>query len=143
MRSLLLRLARQLPPILLEEPWALFIKTACILSGVTYLFQLGSPSAISRLLPPFVVALWNVDLLLGGALGLAGLIRRIRRWEVAGLCLLGASTVVYATVILAVAGRRGIVAALLIGSFGVAAYLRALGSWAAGVAIRERVDGAG
>jgi hypothetical protein len=141
LQPFLLRLVRWLPPMLLQEPWALFVKIACVLSGASYLLQLSSPGAISRLLPPAVVALWNADLLLGGALGLAGLLRKVRRVEIAGLCLLGASTLVYATVILAIGGRRGIVAALLIGLLGAAAYLRALGLWATGATIRQRVTG--
>jgi hypothetical protein len=143
-QPLLLRLARRLPPLLLEEPWALFIKGACVLSGASYLAQLGTAGSIQQLLPRPVVLLWNVDLLLGGALGLAGLLNRERRRrvEVAGLLLLGASTAVYAIAIVAVAGRRGIVPALLVGSFGAAAYLRALGVWAAAAVISQRAPDA-
>jgi hypothetical protein len=89
---LALALARRLPPVPLAEPWALFIKAACIVSGGAYLAGL-TPRSIDVLLPAWLVAVWNAELVLGGLLGVAGLFRRWWRVEYAGLVCLGAAAV--------------------------------------------------
>lgn len=141
MRSLLIRLARRLPPVVLEEPWSLFIMLGCIMSGLSYLLA-PSAGSIALLLPDPIVWLWYGDLLLGGTLGLIGLLRGRWNIQIAGLLPLGASATVYAIAIAVVAGLRGIVPTILIAMFAAAAFAEALGLYAASTAVRARVDDA-
>lgn len=123
-RSILPRIARKLPSVVLWQPWGLFVKVLCIFSGITAFF--GPPGSITQALPPTVVLLWNITLVGGASAGLYGLLRPLPQVEVAGLIWLGTASIVYAVAIIASLGLPGFVAAGIVGAFGLAALVRAL-----------------
>lgn len=125
-RRLLFGLSRLLPTVVLEQPWAIFIKALCILSGVTT-FAGPAPGSIEAVLPRPIVYLWSSTLVLGAAAALWGLLRpRARRLEIAGLIWLGTAACVYAATIWLRFGLGGAIPSGIVGGFGTAALIRAL-----------------
>lgn len=122
-----LRLARHLPTIVLTEPWALFIKGLCIISGLTT-FVGPAPGSIQAQLPQLVVTLWSITLVGGALTSLIGLFKTtLWRLEISGLIWLGTAALVYAACIATRFRVDGAVATGIIVGFGLAALFRALG----------------
>jgi hypothetical protein len=120
------RLARVIPSVVLDEPWALFVKTLCILSGVTT-FIGPTPGTIESSLPQPVVYLWSATLVLGAGCGLVGLLRpQWRGLEITGLIWLGTAAAVYSVTIFVRFGFAGAVAGSVVLAFALAALVRAL-----------------
>lgn len=120
------RIARRLPAVLLAEPWAFFVKSLCIVSGLTT-FVGPAPGSIEQVLPAPLVYLWSATLVLGASAGLYGLARPgARRIEITGLIWLGTAALVYAGAIALRAGLAGMVPASIVLAFGMAALIRAL-----------------
>jgi hypothetical protein len=121
------RVARVLPPIVLYEPWALFIKGLCIVSGLST-FAGPKPGSIEASLPQGWVYAWSACLVIGATAGLYGLLRpEQRRVEIAGLIWLGTASLVYGVTIAARFQAGGAVAAGIVLAFAFAAFFRALG----------------
>lgn len=119
------RIARHIPAIVLAEPWAIFIKALCILSGLTALFG-PEPGAIGRELPHWSALLWAVILVAGASSALYGLLRPQTAVEVAGLIWLGTAALVYAGAILLRFQLSSVVGGSMVLGFGLAALTRAL-----------------
>jgi len=120
------RLAHKLPPVLLDQPWALFIKALCLISGATT-FVGPAPGSIEATLPAPVVYLWSATLVIGASAGLYGLLRpHAWRVEIAGLIWLGTASVVYGLALLVRFQLDGAVATAIVVGFGAAALTRAL-----------------
>lgn len=120
------RLARLLPPILLEQPWAIFVKGLCIVSGLTTFFG-PQPGSIQALLSRPVQVGWSVCLVAGAACGLWGMLRpAFWRVEVTGLIWLGTAAIVYAITIMLRFGLAGVIAGGITLGLGLAAMVRAL-----------------
>lgn len=118
--------ARHIPAVVLAEPWAFFVKSLCIVSGLST-FVGPAPGSIDAALPPALVFLWSATLVGGSAAALYGLVRPNRqRVEITGLIWLGTAAVVYAAAILAAFRLDGLVAAGIVLAFGLAALIRAL-----------------
>lgn len=120
------RIALHLPPVLLDQPWGIFIKALCIISGLAT-FVGPQPGSLEATLPRVLVYLWSATLVLGASFGLWGLIRpKAWRLEIAGLIWLGTASIVYALAILFHAGIKGAVPGAIILGFGLAALVRSL-----------------
>lgn len=110
----------------LYQPWGVFIKTLCVITGLAS-FIGPSPGSIEAALPHILVLIWSVTLITGALCGLYGLFRpRAYRVEIAGLIWLGTASIVYAIAILAHVGISGAVPGGIIMGFGLAALVRAL-----------------
>lgn len=120
------RVARHIPTIVLAEPWAIFIKSLCIVSGLTT-FAGPAPGSIEQALPPLAAYGWAVTLVAGAGSALYGLLRpRSQRIEISGLIWLGTAAVVYALAILLRFRIDGLIAGGIVLGFGAAALVRAL-----------------
>jgi hypothetical protein len=120
------RLAHRLPTVVLDQPWAIFIKALCIVSGLTT-FLGPAPGSIESTLPRMVVYLWSATLVLGASAGLYGVLRpQHRRIEEAGLIWLGTAACVYGVTVLVQFRIAGAVPAGILLAFGLAALTRAL-----------------
>jgi hypothetical protein len=120
------RVALHLPPVLLDQPWGIFIKFLCIVSGLAT-FVGPRPGSLEATLPQALVFLWSFTLVLGASFALWGLLRpKVWRLEVAGLIWLGTASIVYGVAILANAGFKGAVPGCIILGFGLAALVRSL-----------------
>lgn len=128
-RRLAVTIARHIPPAVLAEPWAIFVKALCVASGLTTLAG-PAPGSLEDTLPQVMVTIWSVTLVCGGAAGLAGLLTTTRRLEVAGLLWLGTAAMVYALTILITRGLVGAVPGGIVLAFGLAAFVRALAVYA-------------
>lgn len=128
---------RHVPQFVLLRPYELFISMLCLISGIPLVGGAPAPSSIEALLPPFLVRLWGFELLLGALLVAYGLVRPRTIWERVGHTLLGPAAVVYGLAIVTVLGMKGIVAAAITGSFGLAAITRAYVLHMADQLIRE------
>lgn len=120
------RLAHRLPTVVLDQPWAIFIKGLCVLSGLTT-FLGPAPGSIESTLPVPVVYVWSATLVLGATAGLYGMLRPAA-WlvEVAGLIWLGTAALVYGLTVLVQFRLDGAVPASILVAFGLAALTRAL-----------------
>lgn len=120
------RIARRIPPIVLEQPWGIFVKSLCIVTGLST-FAGPKPGSLAAALPPSVVYLWSITLVLGSACALYGLFRpKARRVEIAGLIWLGTASIVYAVAIFGTLNVAGFIAGGIVLGFGLAALVRAL-----------------
>jgi hypothetical protein len=125
------RIARRIPAVILEQPWALFVMGLCVISGMTT-FLGPAPGSIETTLPRFVVYLWSGTLVAGASAGLVGLLRpNLRRVELAGLVWLGTAAIVYGATIMLRFGLGGIVPGSIVLGFGAAALVRALAVYVA------------
>lgn len=121
-----IRLALVIPEVFLDQPWGIFIKALCVISGLAT-FVGPQPGSLQESLPEEMVFLWSITLVVGALCGLIGLFQpRVWRLEVAGLIWLGTASIVYAIAIFAQAGFRGAVPGGIIMGFGLAALVRAL-----------------
>jgi uncharacterized membrane protein len=116
---------RHLPASVLREPFALWLALVCMLSAVLQFAGLSEPGSIARLLPVVVIKAWNVELLVGGALTLAGILANRPRVLILGLQPLGLAALAYAVTVVYVAGWRGVFAALIMAAFGLACFVKA------------------
>ena len=129
-RSWPVRIARHIPALVLEQPWALFVKSLCLVSGLTTF--LGRPGSIEATFPGWVQLAWSLTLVCGAVAGLAGLLRpRWRSVEVAGLVWLGTAALVYGAAVLLRFRLEGVVAGSIVVAFGAAALVRALAVYVA------------
>lgn len=120
------RVALHLPPILLDQPWGIFVKVLCVISGLGT-FVGPQPGSLEATLPRALVFLWSITLVLGATFALCGLFRpKVWRLEVAGLIWLGTASIVYGVAILAHAGWSGAVPGSIILGFGLASLVRSL-----------------
>jgi hypothetical protein len=138
-RGLLYRTARLIPAVVLDQPWAIFIKALCFVSGLTT-FAGPKPGTIEATLPTPIVYGWATTLVAGSLLGLIGLgSRRRQHYEVAGLIWLGTAATVYAVTIALRFGSGGAVAAGIVFAFGLSAFVRALAVYLTVELARQRV----
>lgn len=112
------------PAPLLREPFALWIALACLLSAAAQLAGLNEPSRITQLLPAWVAVAWNAELAVGGLLTLAGVLSNRARILVFGLTPLGFGCLAYSAIIIAAGGTRGLFAAVLTSSLGLACFVK-------------------
>lgn len=125
-RRVLFGLARAIPTTVLEQPWAVFIKSLCVVSGLTT-FAGPAPGSIESTLPEPVVYAWATTLVMGASASLYGLLRaRGHRLEIAGLIWLGTASLVYAGTLVVRLDAGSAVAAGIVFGFGLAALTRAL-----------------
>jgi hypothetical protein len=133
------RVSRLIPTAVLEQPWAIFIKGLCIISGLTT-FAGPKPGTVESSLPGPVVYVWAATLVLGALFGLVGLLHpRWQQLEVAGLIWLGTAALVYAATIGVRFRADGMVAASIVAAFGMAAFVRALAVYVTYELARDRV----
>lgn len=110
-----------------RNPFQLWMLSACVLSGVVGLTGPGeNSSAISRLLPGWETTAWYVGLAAFGLIGLFGAVRNNLLIERVGMAGLSTLALLYAVGVVAVAGTRGLFAALLIAAFAAACVTRFL-----------------
>jgi hypothetical protein len=134
---------RHAPTPLLREPFALWIALACFLASAGQLAGLDEPGTINRLLPRWMVLTWNVELLIGGLLTLVGIAADRVRLLVFGLTPLGFGCLAYSAAIIAVAGGRGMFAALLTSFLGLSCLVKSFVYTTAGfhVIVGNKDDG--
>lgn len=112
-----------------RHPMAVFLYALAGVSGVTYFVVGAAPGSIDRLLPGTLVLSWYLALGVGGGAGIAAAIWRAPLTAVmierVAMYPLGAAALVYATAIVIRSGFTGLLSALLVAGFGVAALLRA------------------
>lgn len=120
------RLAKRIPAVVLEQPWAIFVKTLCIISGLST-FVGPAPGTIEATLPQAVVSAWSITLVVGAGCALYGLLQpRHREVELLGLVWLGTASLVYAVTIATRFGTGGAVPCAIVLAFSLAALVRAL-----------------
>ena len=118
-------LALRLPLPVLLNPFEMFLGGLCVTSGVPFLLAVTpQPGSLESLLPSWLVFVWGVELVAGGALTVVGVARDIRSAERFGMTLLGPAAIVYAIAVAATAGPTGIVAVAVILAFGCACVIR-------------------
>jgi hypothetical protein len=132
---------RHTPAPLLQEPFALWIALACFLAAAGQFLSLNEPSSIVRAMPPTIIIVWNIELLIGGLLTLAGIVSRRPRIIVLGLTPLGCGFLAYSVLIVAIAGRRSGLAAILTLSLGLACFVKSFVYSTAGLHITIGRDG--
>ena len=134
-------LARVIPAIILDQPWAVFVKGLCIVSGLTT-FAGPAPGSIEATLPRAVTYAWSTTLVLGASASLYGLLRaRGARLEIAGCIWLGTASLVYAGTLAVRLDAGSAVAAGIVAGFGLAALVRALAVYVSYAIAVERVTG--
>lgn len=138
-RKLVITIARRIPPVLLNEPWAIFVKSLCVASGSATLAG-PPPGSLEDNLPRAMVTLWSITLICGGLAGLIGLLSSTRRLEVAGLVWLGTAALVYAAAVLVTRGFVAAFAGSMVLAFGLAALTRALAVYASYELARYRAE---
>jgi hypothetical protein len=134
------KIARMLPPVVLNQPWAIFIKSLCIFSGFST-FLGPPPGSIESVLPGPIVYLWASTLIAGASAALFGLLRPAhRRIELAGLIWLGTAAIVYAVTLTTRAAAGGAVPGGIVLGFGLAALVRALAVYVSYEIVRRVTD---
>lgn len=125
---------RVIPEGLRLQPFEIFSGILCAFSGFSILIGASSSRGLERLLPGWYTILWGVTLLLGGlalSWGAASarriegklIVRQVAFYR-AGLRLLGATTLIYAVVLILAFGLLAFVPASLSAMFSIACYLR-------------------
>lgn len=124
-------LLRRLPGSVTEHPFEFAVALAAVISGLAYLLTDHAPSSIAGLLDPGFQRAWDLYLIVGGGLIVAGLLVRNDehplagiRLERLGLVALGVGSLVYAGAVIATVGTLGLFSALTYGLYGLACYLR-------------------
>lgn len=112
-----------------RHPFELFTLYLALLTALpTVLGVVPQPGTMRAVLPGFVVAIWAWILLVGSIVTLAGIYWKDRGTglitEQLGLALVGASTLLYAGVLLAVAGEPAVITGAILGGFGASCLLR-------------------
>lgn len=107
-----------------REPFEVYISALCVIFGIPLVLRGAGPNTIEETLPDVLVALWGIELVLGGILTLTGLGIENARLERAGLTFLAAAALVYGTVLLFVAWPAGAIAAAVTIGFGLACLAR-------------------
>lgn len=115
---------RATPPHRLSDahPFEVFIPFLCLLAGLPLVFRGPGPGTIEEALPQFLVSLWGIELAMGGALTLGGVLAGSWLVERFGLSLLSAAGVVYAIVLIASAWPVAVVPAAIVLGFGVTCF---------------------
>lgn len=107
-----------------EQPFEVFGAGLCFATGIPLILDGPGPGTINDTLPLFLVALWGVELCLGGFLTLVGLGTGKARVERAGLSFLAASCILYAVVLVWAAWPQALVSGGIILGFGLACLAR-------------------
>ncbi len=100
------------------------------LYGLTLLGTQQVPQSLAQIAPHWVIMVWGVFLLTGGALTLIGMFRGLAL-EAGGLILTASATIGYGAVLPFHYGVGGLAAVCFSISFGVGALIRAYSIWAA------------
>lgn len=111
---------------LIETPMEVLLFEVFIVDGVYQLFHgaKATPSTIAALLPYWLLVVWTVMLVVGGTVGLAGRLWAMWQVERAGLAVIASATIAYGMAIVYEGGLRGLVAASIDLSIGVAFLIR-------------------
>lgn len=126
MRRLTRWIVTSWPLPLLQHPFEVFLGGLCVLSGLPLVLATQpDPASLTATLPWWIVKAWGIELTLGGALIVLGVIwPRMRYAERAGLTLLAPAAGLYALAIFVNVGRSGLVAASIVLAFALACLLR-------------------
>lgn len=100
----------------------------CFVFGIPLTFGGATPGSIAEVLSPLQRDIWGIMLCLGAMVALVGIAWKDRVTgiilEQIGLMAVGCSTILYALVILYVAGPSGYLSAGIVGSYGLACISR-------------------
>lgn len=107
-----------------REPFEVYISALCVVVGGPLLVNGAAPATVEESLPDPLVALWGLELVIGGILTLVGLASDQPRIERGGLTLLAASAGLYALVLVVVAWPAGLFAAGIVLGFALACLRR-------------------
>jgi len=116
------RLRRLLPGLATANPFELYLIALIILGGLPLLLGGPAPLSMAALLSRFWSLLWGLELVVGGLTKLVGVLRGRVRYRIAGLWLLGFSSVAYALAIAASLTPGSLVALGFILGFSVACF---------------------
>lgn len=109
------------------DPRAVFILVLSVFSGLTALLLSVAPDSLEQLLPEWAVALWSVNLALGSATALIGMLRQTVTGivlEQVGSVMVGASAIFYSLLILWTVGPSAIQTVGIILAWGLACLAR-------------------
>jgi hypothetical protein len=129
------------PLLLLDNPWGLLVKGACVAAGAAILFVPGVPipTTVAEVLSGPWARAWAFLLFLGGSAGIAGYTTRLWRVENAGLFMVAAGSLAYAIIIANYFGpSRSVLVWPVFVALSLSALLRALKVYLSATAYNHR-----
>lgn len=94
------RILNAVPAPLMGNSFEVFTAALCLVSGLPTLLAGPTPTSLEALLPPVLVRVWGGELVIGGALIVAGVLTNRHRLERAGLVQLGPASLAYGIALL-------------------------------------------
>lgn len=104
------------------NPFELYLVCLVLLGGLPLLVGAPAPRSLDALVARFWQLLWGAELVVGAAAKLVGIFGHRVRWRIAGLWLLGYSSVAYALAIITTLTPGSGAAVGYIGGFAVACF---------------------
>lgn len=111
-----------------REGFEIYVLGLCLLAGIPLLLGKSRPGSIQSLLPEEWQVIWSLFLVGGSLLALIGIFWPNRATglilEQVGMVPTGVAALVYAVVVLIMAGWSGVIPVAVVGGFGVACFRR-------------------